>query len=174
VADPNPHPDDRTDPTATPAGGDAPGAADAVTARIPGGDDVTAAAHDATAPTPDGTDAPDAGGDRSRADADGAEPRGVPDEATLARVAEPARVRHAPKFGAFIVAGVLLGALVGLLAAALAGSSSGLAESDPQAFISVLGGQGGARAVSAFIGAVVGGFAGAGAALVADRRSRRR
>uniref|UniRef100_UPI001E54B463 hypothetical protein n=1 Tax=Cellulomonas hominis TaxID=156981 RepID=UPI001E54B463 len=89
------------------------------------------------------------------------------------RVAEPARVRRAPKIGAFITAGALLGALVGLVAALLAGSSSGLAGSDPQAFISVLGGQGGARAASALIGAIVGAFAGALAALVADRRSRR-
>lgn len=97
----------------------------------------------------------------------------VPDEATLARVAEPARVRRAPKIGAFITAGVLLGALVGFVVAQVAASSSGLAASDPQAFIGFLGGQGGARAVSAFIGAVVGAFAGALAALVADRRSRR-
>jgi fructose-specific phosphotransferase system IIC component len=58
--------------------------------------------------------------------------------------------------------------------AQLAASSSGLAASDPQAFIGFLGGQTGARTVSAFIGAVVGGFLGALAALVADRRSRRR
>ncbi|WP_431836374.1 histidine kinase [Cellulomonas sp. Y8] len=98
----------------------------------------------------------------------------VPDEAVLARVAEPARVRRAPKIGAFITAGVLLGALIGFVLAQVAASGSGLAESDPQAFIGFLGGQGGARAVSAFIGAIVGGFAGALAALVADRRSRRR
>jgi len=107
--------------------------------------------------------------------ADPAEPaeRPVPDEATLSRVAEPARVRHAPRIGAFIAAGVVLGGLLGLVVALLAGGSSGLAPSDPDAFISVLGGQGGARAACALIGALLGAFAGAGAALVADRRSRR-
>ncbi|GIG37024.1 histidine kinase [Cellulomonas pakistanensis] len=134
----------------------------------------------ADAPAPDGRAAAPQDAAREVPDApavpaapDAPAERPVPDEATLASVAEPARVRRAPKIGAFITAGVLLGGLVGLVAALLASPSSGLAGSDPQAFISVLGGQGGARAISALIGAVVGGFAGAGAALLADRRSRR-
>ncbi|NKY10344.1 histidine kinase [Cellulomonas hominis] len=97
----------------------------------------------------------------------------VPDEATLAEVAEPARVRRAPKIGAFITAGALLGALLGLVLALVAGPGSGL-EADGTAFISVLEGQGGARLVCAVAGAVLGGFAGAALAVLADRRSVRR
>ncbi|WP_454049936.1 histidine kinase [Cellulomonas sp. Marseille-Q8402] len=119
-------------------------------AREPRPDDVTGAAG-----VPAGGEAP------------------VPDEAELARVAEPAQVRRAPKIGAFIVAGVLVGALLGLLAALLVAGSSSL-EADGTAFISVLEGQGSARFISALAGAVVGGFAGAGLALLADRRSVRR
>lgn len=97
----------------------------------------------------------------------------VPDEATLAGVAEPARVRRAPKIGAFITAGVLLGALIGLVLALVAGPGSDLV-ADGTAFISILDGQGGARLVCAVAGAVLGGLAGAGAAVAADRRSVRR
>lgn len=101
------------------------------------------------------------------------EPTPVPTEAELAEVAEPARVRRAPKIGAFIVAGALLGALLGLVAALVVGPDSGLV-ADGTAFIGLLDGQGSARFFSALIGAVVGGFAGAGLALLADRRSLRR
>lgn len=97
----------------------------------------------------------------------------VPTEAELARVAEPAQVRRAPKIGAFIVAGSLVGALLGLVAALVVGPDSGLV-ADGTAFIGILDGQGSARFFSALIGAIVGGFAGAGLALLADRRSLRR
>lgn len=97
----------------------------------------------------------------------------VPSEAELAEVAEPARVRRAPRIGAFIVAGALVGALLGLVAALVAGPDSGLV-ADGTAFIGLLEGQGSARFFSALIGAIVGGFAGAGLALLADRRSLRR
>ena len=102
-----------------------------------------------------------------------AAPAPVPDEAELARVAEPAQVRRAPKIGAFIVTGALVGALLGLVAALVAGPDSDLV-ADGTAFIGILEGQGSARFFSALIGAIVGGFAGAGLALLADRRSVRR
>ncbi|WP_282948444.1 histidine kinase [Cellulomonas endometrii] len=99
-------------------------------------------------------------------------PRPEPTEAELARVAEPARVRRAPKVGAFITAGVLLGALLGLIAALLVGSSD--APSDGTAFISILEGEGAVRLLSALLGAIIGAFVGAGLAVLADRRSVRR
>lgn len=97
----------------------------------------------------------------------------VPSEAELAEVAEPATVRHAPKVGAFITAGVLLGALIGLVLALVAGPSSEV-RPDGSAFISILDGQGGVRLASASAGALLGGLVGAGLALLADRRSVRR
>ena len=93
-------------------------------------------------------------------------------EAELAEVAEPARVRRAPKIGAFITAGVLIGALVGLIAALIAGRSSEVV-ADGTAFISIFDGQGGIRALMAFAGAVVGAFVGSGLAVRSDRRSAR-
>lgn len=95
-----------------------------------------------------------------------------PTEAELAEVAEPARVRRAPKIGAFITAGVLVGALVGLIAALIAGRSSEVV-ADGTAFISIFDGQGGIRALMAFAGAVVGAFVGGGLAVRSDRRSAR-
>jgi hypothetical protein len=100
-------------------------------------------------------------------------PAPVPTEAELAEVAEPAQVRRAPRFGAFIVAGALVGIVIGLVAALVAGGSSDVV-SDGTAFISLLEGQGAVRFIAVLTGAVVGGFAGAGAALLADRRSVRR
>jgi hypothetical protein len=97
----------------------------------------------------------------------------VPSEAELADVAEPAVLRHAPKVGAFITAGVLLGALLGLVLALVAGPSSEL-RPDGSAFIGILDGQGGVRLASAFAGALIGALVGAGLALLADRRSVRR
>jgi hypothetical protein len=81
-------------------------------------------------------------------------------------------VRRAPRFKAFIWVGVLLGALLGLLAALVTGTSGGLV-SDGTGFIGLLDGEGSVRFVSALVGALVGGLLGAGAALVADRRSVR-
>lgn len=103
---------------------------------------------------------------------DEAEPTPVPDEAELERTAEPARVRRAPKTGAFIVAGALVGIVLGLVVALLTAPGSAV-EADGTAFISVLEGQGVIRFLSALTGGVVGGFVGGGTALLADRRSLR-
>lgn len=97
----------------------------------------------------------------------------VPSEDELARVAVPARVRRAPKFGVFIVTGMVVGALVGLLLTLLVGGDDGASDvAAGQGFISFLDGQGAIRAVMATAGALVGGFAGGGIAALADRRSR--
>jgi len=100
----------------------------------------------------------------------------VPGEDELARLATPARVRRAPKFGVFIVAGAIVGAVVALLATLLVGSDDdGGRASDVeqgQGFISFLDGQGTIRVVMGVTGAVVGGFVGGAVAVVADRRSR--
>ena len=88
----------------------------------------------------------------------------------------PARVRRAPKFGAFIVAGAVVGAVVALLATALVGwlsDDAGASDvASGQGFISFLDGQGAIRAVMGLTGAVVGGFVGGALASRADRRSR--
>jgi hypothetical protein len=85
----------------------------------------------------------------------------VPDEATLADIAEPAQLRHAPKIGSFITAGVLVGAVVGWLLAVLGAGTSG--EAKTGAILLTTAGL-------AALGAVVG----AGLAALADRRSVRR
>lgn len=100
----------------------------------------------------------------------------VPDENELERTAVPARVRRAPKFGAFIVAGAVVGVVVAVLATLVVGwvrpdgASSDVAAG--QGFISVLEGQGAIRALMGATGAVVGGFVGGALAVHADRRSR--
>lgn len=100
------------------------------------------------------------------------------DERELERVAVPARVRRAPKFGAFIVAGAVVGVVVALLATAVvgwvSGDGGGLSSDVPsgQGFISFLDGQGTIRVVMGVTGAVVGGFVGGALAARADRRSR--
>jgi hypothetical protein len=132
---------------------------------------------DATDPRPDdptgAAGVPGTGPDRVEPDRFEPTAAPLPTEAELAQVAEPAQVRRAPKIGAFIVAGALVGALLGLVAALVVGPDSGLV-ADGTAFIGLLDGQGSARFFSALIGAIVGGFAGAGLALLADRRSLRR
>ncbi|GEA87848.1 histidine kinase [Cellulomonas cellasea] len=96
----------------------------------------------------------------------------VPDEAELARVAEPATVRRAPKFGAFVTAGVLLGAVLGFVVALITGTA---VEGDGgTGFISFLDGQGSARLLVALAGATLGALVAGLAAVVADRRSVRR
>ncbi|MBB2925424.1 histidine kinase [Cellulomonas cellasea] len=96
----------------------------------------------------------------------------VPDEAELARVAEPATVRRAPKFGAFVTAGVLLGAVLGFVVALITGSA---VEGDGgTGFISFLDGQGSARLLVALAGATLGALVAGLAAVAADRRSVRR
>lgn len=98
-------------------------------------------------------------------------PAPVPDEAELARVAEPATVRRAPKFGAFVTAGVLLGAVLGFVVALITGSA---VEGDGgTGLISFLDGQGSARLLVALAGATLGALVAGIAAVVADRRSLR-
>jgi hypothetical protein len=98
-------------------------------------------------------------------------PAAVPDEAELTRVAEPATVRRAPKFGAFVTAGVLLGAVLGFVVALITGSA---VEGDGgTGFISFLDGQGSARLLVALAGATLGALVAGIAAIVADRRSLR-
>lgn len=96
----------------------------------------------------------------------------VPDEDELLRVAEPASVRRAPKFGAFVTAGVLLGALLGFVVALVTGSS--VEQDGGPGFISFLDGQGSARLLVALAGATLGALVAGIAAIVADRRSVRR
>jgi hypothetical protein len=99
-------------------------------------------------------------------------PAPVPDEAELARVAEPATVRRAPKFGAFVTAGVLLGAVLGFVVALITGTA---VEGDGgTGFISFLDGQGSARLLVALAGATLGALVAGLAAVAADRRSVRR
>jgi len=86
---------------------------------------------------------------------------GVPDEATLAEIARPARVRRAPRFGAFIRAGVVLGAVVGWIVAMVASGTSGEART-AAVLISTVG--------VAALGALIS----AGVAAIVDRRSGRR
>ncbi|GEA79989.1 histidine kinase [Cellulomonas uda] len=104
----------------------------------------------------------------------GGEP--APSEDELVRLAVPARVRRAPKYGVFIVAGALVGVVVGLLLTLFLGAGSdGTGSSDVASgtgFISFLDGQGSIRLVMGTAGAVVGGFVGGALAVRADRRSR--
>lgn len=97
----------------------------------------------------------------------------TPDEAELARVAVPATVRRAPRYGAFLVAGALVGAVVGLVVAFATAAGSGVT-GDDGGVLPFLGGQNGVRAVLALSGALVGTLVGGVLALLADRRSTRR
>ncbi|CAN5144542.1 hypothetical protein BH11ACT1_BH11ACT1_17500 [soil metagenome] len=92
----------------------------------------------------------------------------VPDEQELERVAVPATVRRAPKYGAFITAGALVGALLGFVLV-LVTSSPDTASGD--GFISFLGGDGTVRILTAGALAVLGGLVGGALAVGADRRS---
>ena len=96
-----------------------------------------------------------------------------PSEEELARVAQPATVRHAPKFGAFITAGVLVGIVVALVLVAVVRPEVPWV-ADGSGFISFLDGEGAVRTVMAVAGAVLGGFLGGLAAVLADRRSVRK
>jgi VIT1/CCC1 family predicted Fe2+/Mn2+ transporter len=77
------------------------------------------------------------------------------------RVSEAAVVRRAPRFAAFVRAGVLLGAVIGVLVAALTPASPGAPRS------AVI-------ALTALALAALGAIIGAGLAALADRRSQRR
>jgi hypothetical protein len=87
-------------------------------------------------------------------------PGEVPDEATLADIAEPAQLRHAPRIGAFITTGVLVGAVVGWLLAVLGAGTTGEART-------------GAILLTTAGLAVLGAIVGSGLAALADRRSVR-
>lgn len=96
-----------------------------------------------------------------------------PTEDELAQVAEPATVRRAPKFGAFLVTGGLVGLVLGVLAA-LATSADSPIVSTGGGFLPFLDGQGAVRTVLGVAGAVLGVMVGGLLAVVADRRSVRR
>jgi len=97
----------------------------------------------------------------------------TPDEAELARVAVPATVRRAPRYGAFMVAGALVGMVVGLVVALLSGDDGRVTSGDG-GVLPFLGGQNGVRWVLAVAIGVVGAFVGGALAVLADRRSTRR
>ncbi|MBO3083300.1 histidine kinase [Cellulomonas fengjieae] len=100
-------------------------------------------------------------------------PPPVPSEAELERVAEPATVRRAPKFSAFITVGALVGIVVALVLVALVRPEVP-SVADGSGFISFLDGEGAVRTVMAVAGAVLGGLVGGALAVLADRRSVRR
>ncbi len=153
--DPRPTREDALTPDARPQ---APGEQ-----HEPGSDEAAQSYDESARPSDEAREVPD-------------EPAELPDEDELERVAVPARVRRAPKFGAFIVAGAVVGAVVALLATALVGwlsDDAGASDvASGQGFISFLDGQGAIRAVMGLTGAVVGGFVGGALASRADRRSR--
>ena len=84
----------------------------------------------------------------------------APDVADLERIAEPAVVRRAPRYGAFIRTGVVLGIVIGWMVAAAPPSAP------DESRASVIG-------FTVFALAVLGALLGAGFAVVADRRSHR-
>ncbi|GAA3798902.1 histidine kinase [Cellulomonas soli] len=96
----------------------------------------------------------------------------VPSEVELERLAEPATVRHAPRFGAFLVAGGIVGIVVGVGLALVTGEDSPIA-STGGGFLPFLDGQGAVRTVLGVTGAVVGVALGGLLAVLADRRSVR-
>lgn len=97
----------------------------------------------------------------------------IPSEEELARVAQPATVRHAPKYGAFIVTGGLVGIVVALVLVAVVRPEVPWV-ADGSGFISFLDGEGAVRTVMAVAGGVLGGFLGGLVAVLADRRSVRK
>ncbi|MFH5821791.1 hypothetical protein [Georgenia sp. AZ-5] len=128
------------------------------TAADDGAGAAAGAPADATAPAADPTPAADAG--TTAAEGPAVE---LADDAPRYRVADlvdPATVRRAPRFGRFILTGVVLGALVSFAVTLFPGSSA-LARSDLFWLVFVTLG-------------TVGGLAGAGLAVRADRRSWQR
>ncbi len=96
----------------------------------------------------------------------------LPTEDELARVAEPATVRHAPRYRAFLTTGALVGAVVALVATVVVGRDSPV-EPDGTAFIGLFEGQGAVRFVMTLAGAAFGALLGGALAAWADRRSLR-
>ena len=94
-----------------------------------------------------------------------------PTEADLLRTAVPATVRRAPRYGAFITAGLIVGLVVGLTLAVVLDRGS---VTDAGGVLPFLGGSNGPRLLSALAGAALGVLVGASLALWADRRSLRR
>ncbi len=96
----------------------------------------------------------------------------LPTEDELARVAEPATVRHAPRYRAFLTTGALTGAVVALVVTVIVGRDSPV-EPDGTAFIGLFEGQGAVRSVMTVAGAAFGALLGGVLAAWADRRSLR-
>lgn len=117
------------------------------------------------------SDQPGAAGEPTARDRAPAEPPATPDEATLARVTEQGHLRRAPRFGAFIGAGVLVGIVVGVALATVFDTG---ALTDEGGVLPFLGGANGARAVTGLALGGLGALVGALLALWADARSRRR
>ena len=98
----------------------------------------------------------------------------VPDEATLARIATPAIVRRAPRYGAFIGYGAVLGFVVGVVLAIALDRGDLVNAGEGGGVLPFLGGANGARLMTGVGLAGLGALVGAGVALWADARSRRR
>ena len=96
----------------------------------------------------------------------------LPTEDELVRIAEPATVRRAPKFSAFLVAGAVVGIVVGVLLAFVIHPVAPR-EADGSGFLPFLDGDNAVRTVMAVAGGVLGAFVGGALAVLADRRSTR-
>ena len=142
-----------------PAAGQVP-TPEAAAHETPAGDDAR--------PTQEG--APDAGTAAAAPVAPGSD---VPDEETLARIAAPALVRRAPRFGAFIGYGAVLGFVVGVVLAIALDRGDLVAAGEGGGVLPFLAGSNGARLVTGIGLAGVGAIVGAVLALWADARSRR-
>jgi hypothetical protein len=88
----------------------------------------------------------------------------APDAEELARIATPATVRHAPRYRAFVLTGVVLGAVLAFVVVNLVGTDA--AEASDL-------GSGPVFVFVALTFGVVGALLGALVALLLDRRSRR-
>ena len=86
----------------------------------------------------------------------------VPDEDHLRAVAEPARVRRAPRLRAFVVVGGLVGALAGIVATQVVRPADGVAQANVGATTFFM----------AVLLATAGVLVGSAVALWADRRSQ--
>lgn len=97
------------------------------------------------------------------------EPRQVPDAEELARVAEPATVRRAPRYRAFVLSGVVVGVLVAFVLVLTLGGGR---DDAPDSGLPDLG-TAPVLIFTALTFAVVGALLGGLIALLLDRRSRR-